>query len=309
MTARAILSRPAILLGAATALVAPSYPQDLVPRAYVITPYGSRVVLVSASFNKGAVMVDPSVPLDDAKSSFLVPALGYYQSLGLLGRSANISVLVPYVRGDFEGKFDGALVQAYRSGLPDARMRFSVNLHGGPAMNVGEYVRWAEKGLIGASLTMTIPSGQYDPARLINPGANRWGFKPEIGITRRWGHWAVDWYTGAWLFTGNGAFYPGGSVRSQKPIGAVEGHLGYYVRPRLWASLDANFWAGDRSIVDGIQKLDAQRNSRIGGTVSFPVSRRHSFKFSYSQGVYITIGGDFKTLSAAWQYAWITQRR
>ena len=94
-------------------------------------------------------------------------------------------------------------------------------------------------------------------------------------------------------------------MRTQKPVGAVEGHWGYYVRPRLWTSFDVNFWAGSRSTVDGVEKQDQQRNSRIGGTVSIPVNRRHSVKFSYSQGAYVTIGGAYKTLTAAWQYSWI----
>ena len=54
-------------------------------------------------------------------------------------------------------------------------------------MGVREYMNWKEKRLIGASLTVTMPTGQYDPARLINPGTNRWGFKPEIGISQTLG--------------------------------------------------------------------------------------------------------------------------
>jgi hypothetical protein len=58
-----------------------------------------------------------------------------------------------------------------------------------------------------------------------------------------------------------------------------------------------------------VEKRDQQRNSRIGATVSIPVNRHHSVKFSYSQGAYVTIGGDFRTITAAWQYGWIEQPR
>src|SRR5579864_6511490 len=109
-------------------------------------------------------------------------------------------------------------------------------------MNVGEYFNWKEKRLIGASLTVAIPRGQYDPARAVNIGANHWGFKPELGVSRRWRRWVVDSYAGIWFFTGNGAFYPGRSLRTQSPVGAVEGHVGYYLKPRLWTSFDVNFW-------------------------------------------------------------------
>jgi len=173
-------------------------------------------------------------------------------------------------------------------------------------MRAREYVKWKEKLNIGASLTVSVPTGQYDPARVINAGTNRWGFKPEIGFSRRWGRWVGDWYVGGWFFTDNPKYFPGNVYRTQKPVGAVEGHLGYYLKPRLWASFDANFWAGSRTTLNGVSKNDEQRNSRIGGTVSVPFTKHQSMKFSYSQGAYVTIGGDFRTISVGWQYSWIT---
>jgi hypothetical protein len=283
----------------------PLHSQDLTPRAYLITPVGSHAVTLSSSFNSGNVLVDPSVPIEDAKGKFQVPILGYSQSFDWRGRSSNLTLIVPYVYGTFSGNVNGSFTQAYRSGLADTRVRFAVNLSGGPAMGLREFLKWHEKRLLGASLTISIPTGQYDSRRLVNAGTNRWGFKPEVGFSRKWGRVVADGYAGAWLFTGNNRFFPGHSVRTQKPVGAVEGHLGYYVRPRLWASFDVNFWAGNRSTIDGVEKQDQQRNCRIGGTVSIPISRHHSMKVSYSQGAYVTIGGAFKTLTAGWQYSWI----
>ncbi len=92
-----------------------------------------------------------------------------------MGHSANVNVLVPYARGDFEGTLTNSSIQAYRSGLGDAQVRFAMNLSGGPAMSLGDYLKWTEKRLLGASLTVTIPTGQYDTARVVNIGSNRWG--------------------------------------------------------------------------------------------------------------------------------------
>jgi hypothetical protein len=307
--ARPATPRRATLLVALAGIAAPLYAQDLTPRAYVVTPTGSHAIILSSSFNRGEVLLDPTVPIENAKGTFQVPMIGYYQSFNLLGRSSNLTVLLPYAHGTFEGMLSDSLAKAYRSGLGDARVRFSVNLNGGPAMNVGEYFNWKEKRLIGASLTVAIPRGQYDPARAVNIGANRWGFKPELGVSRRWRRWVVDSYAGIWFFTGNSAFYPGRSLRTQKPVGAVEGHVGYYLKPRLWVSLDVNFWTGGRSTVSGLEKQDQQRDSRIGGTLSVPINRHHSVKCSYSQGAYVTIGGAYRTVSVGWQYSWISQPR
>ncbi len=153
----------------------------------------------------------------------------------------------------------GAGTQLYRSGLTDSVYRFSVNLKGGPAMPVQKYMKWKQKILLGASLKVAAPTGQYDPTKLINWGANRWSFKPEFGYSQRWsGKWVLDGYFGVWLFTTNHDFwsrniyYAGTRSQSQNPIGAFEGHLSYDFKPRFWASLDGNFWFGGATSINGV---------------------------------------------------------
>jgi hypothetical protein len=283
--------------------------QDLVPRAYVITPAGSNAVILSYARNSGDLVFDSSVQIDNGSGTFQTPVLSYYHSLSLLGRSANVVVAQPYAVGNFQGEVGGVLAKVYRSGLIDTRVRFSVNLRGGPAMGLKEFAEWREKTLIGASLTTVVPLGQYDPARIINPGTNRWAFKPEIGFSRRWRRWVVEAYGGVWLFTKNPNFFPGQSVRTQRPMAAFEAHLDYYLKPRLWVSLDTNFWNGGRSSTNGVEKQDGQRNSRAGLTFSTPISRHQSLKFSYSRGTYVTIGGNFQSIAIAWQYSWLGNPR
>ena len=84
--------------------------------------------------------------------------------------------------------------------------------------------------------------------------------------------------------------------------------MAYDVKPRLWTSLDVNFGGGSRTTVNVVRNNDQQRNSRVGGTVSVPFTRRQSVKFSYSQGACVNIGGDYKTVEVAWQHSWIDSR-
>ena len=110
--------------------------------------------------------------------------------------------------------------------------RLSVNLKGGPAMTIGEMRqrKWQQKTLIGVSLKVVAPTGQYDPTKLINLGSNRWSFKPEMGLSRRCGHWILDGYA-AVCFTRNPEFLsrneyvPGTRSQTQDPIVAFETHL------------------------------------------------------------------------------------
>lgn len=286
--------------------------QDLAPRAYVITPVHSNAVVLTYSLFKGEILLEGVVPITDAKGTVSAPIVTYYHALNFFGRSANFAVTLPYLAGTISGTVNSARINAYRSGLMDSIYRFSVNLKGGPAMEVDEFRRWQQKTLIGASVKVSAPTGQYDPTRLINPGGNRWVCKTEIGFSRRRDHWIVDAYGGVWLFTTNHDFFsrnqysPATNIQTEKPILSFEGHLSYDVRPRMWVSLDGNYWRGGMTSTNGVEAPGSlQSNSRIGGTMSIPLNKHQSVKVSYSRGAYVRYGGAFQNLSVGWQYSWI----
>lgn len=286
--------------------------QDLAPRAYIITPVHWNAVTLTYSFSDGGILFDNVVPITNATATLQVPVFSYFHSLNFFGRSANILVSLPYGVGHLQGTFIDNETKLYRSGLLDSIFRFSVSLKGGPAMSVEEFQSWQHKTILGVSLKVVAPTGQYNSTKLINNGSHRWAFKPEFGYSQRWGHWVLDAYGGVWFFTTNpefwshNAFSPGTQTQSQAPIGAFEGHLSYDVKRRLWFSLDGNFWVGGRTSLNGIESANTlQKNSRIGGTASIPLTKHQSLKFSYSNGDYVRFGGNFQNLSVAWQYSWL----
>jgi hypothetical protein len=280
--------------------------QDLSPRAYVITPVDSNVVVINYSHLEGGVEFNGSVPITGAEANINVPLLSYYHSFELLGRSANVSLAEPYGWGEFKGTVADVPRSAERSGFLDTYARLSVNLIGGPAMEPGEFLKWRQTVLLGASLTIVAPTGQYDPTRLVNWGSNRWGFKPEIGYSQRFGHWLVDAYAAGWFFTDNPQYYPGMNTQTEAPVGAVEAHLSYDFRPGVWVSLDANYWWGGETSLNGIGNLATnQKNSRVGATAAFRITQHQSIKLSFSDGAYISYGGNYRNITLAWQYAWL----
>ncbi len=288
--------------------------QDLSPRAYLITPLHSNAVTLSNVFNDGNLEFEGAVPITDATARLNMPLVALYHSLSFFGRSANVTATLPYGVGNFKGTAFGAETSVHRSGLFDSVFRFSVNLKGAPAMELGEMRQWQQKTLLGVSLKVVAPTGQYDPTKLINLGSNRWSFKPELGLSRRWGHWVLDAYGGVWFFTRNPEFFsrnqyfPGTQDQTQDPIAAFETHLSYDFRPRLWVSLDGNFWYGGRTSSNGVENpATLQKSSRIGVTASFPLTRHQSVKVGYAAGAYVRFGGNYKIASVAWQYSWIGQ--
>jgi hypothetical protein len=290
----------------------PCLGQDLTPRAYVITPVHSNAVILSDSYFSGNLMFNGTVPITDSTANLNAPIFSLYHSLNFFGRSANITASLPYGVGDFKGTVLGTETTVHKSGMFDSVYRFSVNLKGGPAMDVREFMKYRQKTVLGVSLKIVAPTGQYDSQRLINLGANRWAFKPEFGYSRRLGHWILDGFAGIWLYTRNPEFFSRNAyvqivqVQTQDPILGLEGHLSYDFKPRLWLSLDGNFWFGGRTSLNGVENpLTLQRNSRMGVTGSIPLTRHQSFKASYSHGTYVRFGGDFHNLSVAWQYSWL----
>jgi hypothetical protein len=149
-----------------------------------------------------------------------------------------------------------------------------------------------------------VPLGQYDRTKLVNLGANRWSFKPEVAVSRRIDRWTVEGYAGVWLFTTNREFYTGSSVRRQDPIVALQGHVSYALPRRAWLAFNGTWYTGGRSNVNGSDKLDLQRSTRLGATLSLPLTMRQSIKVSYSAGATTRIGGDFRTVGVSWQKVW-----
>ena len=194
------------------------------------------------------------VPIENATGTFSVPTISYYHSFNFLGRSANFAALLPYGVGNFQGDVLSEKREAYRSGLLDAGFRFALNLRGGPTMSIPQFTKWKQKVLLGASLKVIAPTGQYDPEKLLNWGANRWGFKPEFGYSQRFGNLILDGYAGVWLFATNPKFFsmPVPQPQSLSPIASFEGHLSYNVKPSLWVALDGNFWSGGTARLGGV---------------------------------------------------------
>ena len=282
-------------------VAAPASAQELEPGAYTVAPVGNSLLNIGYVFNSGDVTFDPSLPIEEGSATIHTATVSYGRSVDLAGRSATMLVAVPIVGGHLEGLYLGERAVADRKGLADLRIRVGVNLYGAPARRLPEFVKTPPSKInMGASVSIVAPTGQYDSARIVNLGTNRWAFKPEMAIIRNAGSWMFEIYGGAWLFTDNDN-YVNGQVRSQKPLASAQFSLRRTFRPGLWASVNINYYTGGRTNVGGVFKQDFQANSRAGLTVSAPLSRRNSIRFAVSQGAYTTIGADFIGLSASFQ--------
>ena len=275
--------------------------QDLLPGAYVPAPVDFNVITATSSVSFGDLSFDPALPLDDGRSRLGAVAVAFTRTLPIAGRFASIGAAMPLKRGHVEGLVHGVPQEATRFGQADLSGRIAINLFGAPAMTLMEFASYRQSTVLGVSLVVRAPTGQYDSLRFVNVGANRWSFAPEVGLSRRRGRWTLEGNLGATFYTDNDDYV--GGTRSQAPIIGVQGHLVYTWRPGLWLAGDGNFWRGGRITANGIASPVEQKNSRAGITLAVP-KRSHQFRVAYSLGAYTTIGGDFQSIGFSYSYAW-----
>jgi hypothetical protein len=277
--------------------------QELQPRAYFPAPVGLNFFGVSYSGNAGGLLFDPSLPVEDAHVNANIAAASFGEMLNVFGRSGQVLAVLPYVVADVSGTVAGIQAARHRSGLADATFRFATNLYGAPAMHARDFGKYRPKMLIGVSLTMTAPTGQYDPNVLINIGTNRWAFKPEVGISYFVRKWEFEAALGAWLYTKNSSFY-GGTFRTQDPLGSLQAHVVRLLPRRMWLAFDGTFYTGGRTYVGDTIKADYQGNTRFGATLGVALKRRQALRFAYFHGATTRIGTDISSLSIAYQVIW-----
>lgn len=289
------------ILGGTFGLIAAAPAQDLEPRAYANTPVGLNFLLLGYSYMQGGVSTDTAIPLKDAKLQAQNVTYAYARSLDVWGRSGKFDIVLPTAWLSGAAALDGQPVERQTSGFADPKFRFSVNLHGAPSLTLAEFPDWQQDLIVGASVQVSAPGGNYDRTKLVNLGANRWSFKTELALSKRFGPLTLEMMGEGTFFTDNDEFL-GSHTRAQNPIYAIQGHVIYSLGWGVWGSLDGVYYAGGSTTVDGIINRDMQENWRIGASLALPVDRYNSLKLYGSSGVSSRTGNNFDLLGVAWQY-------
>lgn len=293
------LSRAALI-----ALAAPlAQAQQLEPRAYSNLPVGLNFLLAGYTYSSGGLATDPALPLENAQLDIHAPFVAYARSFDAWGKSAKFDAVL--AAGCLSGTADSNGVPVARDicGGLDPAFRVAVNLYGAPALSLQDFRSYRQDLIVGASLQVVAPLGQYDPERLVNLGTNRWTFRPEVGLSKKLGTWTAEASLGVALFTTNDDYF-GGRTREQDPVLSTQLHLVYEFPGGTWMAVNGTYYAGGRTTVDGVRQNDELGNSRLGATLAFAVDRQNSVKLHANKGVSVRFGEDFSTIGVAWQHRW-----
>lgn len=278
--------------------------QELVPRAYFPAPAGTDVFVLGYQYSTGDLAFDPSLPISGVESDAHYGMLAYQAYFGAFGRTSTIQLSLPYASSVTDGFVDGVYRRRDMAGYGDARIRVAINLAGAPTLTRDTFRELLQnpRPIVGASLLVSLPTGEYDPDLLLNIGTNRWAIKPAFGMILPTGRgWFLEAEAGLWVYGNNDDFI--GTTRKQNPLLSTEMHLVRALRPDTWYSFDINFYTGGRTTVGGEVNQDLQRNSRFGMTLYRSMGGGHAIKASVSTGLSTEIGGDFEMFVLNYVYA------
>ncbi len=239
-------------------------------------------MLAGYSYSDGGLSTAASSPIKDAQLQMHTAVLAYARSLDVWGKSGKFDVILPYSQLSGTARYQGQPRERHVSGLHDPRFRFSVNFYGAPALSVEEFANYQQDLIIGASLQVSPPLGQYDQDKLVNLGNNRWFVKPDIGISKALGPVTVELSTGVVFFTSNDD-YLGGKTFEQDPVYSTQLHATYNFGRGIWAALSGTWDYGGRTAIDGVRSDDVDNNWRVGATLALPVNRNNSIKLLRQQ--------------------------
>jgi hypothetical protein len=277
--------------------------QEAEPRSYTNTPVGLNFLIAGYVYAQGKLAFDPNSAIADAKFHSNTEVLAYVRSFDVGGQSAKFDVILPAASFSAQGAVNGQPREREMSGLGDPRFRVSFNLFGAPALSVKDFANYKQDLIVGVSLQVSAPLGQYDDSKLLNLGNNRWSFRPELGISKAWGPWTFEVAPSVTFFSNNTDFI-GGNTFAQAPIYAVQGHVLYNFQSGVWMALDGIYFAGGRTALNGVKSDNEQANTRTGFTLALPIDRQNSLKLSASTGITTRTGSQFSAAGVAWQYRW-----
>ncbi len=283
--------------------------QELEPRALTNIPLGTNFVAANYSFMYGNVLFDPVLSYEGVTSTTGALTVAYLHAFDFFGMGAKYNIGFSGVHAYWQGEQYNTDSSLVRVGPADLRVGFSVNVLGSPALTPQEYASYTQKSILGVSFLMVIPTGQYYSNKLINIGANRWAFRPQVGYSFTSDTWIFEGMANIWLFSPNREFangYTVGNTLRQHPISTFKLNVIKTFKKGSWLALGGGWAEGGRAYVNDEKRSSDVSTLRYGLIYSVPINRHHSLKFSAITSARFQEGPDFDAYSITYQYGWNT---
>ncbi|QWE13670.1 transporter [Polynucleobacter sp. AP-Sving-400A-A2] len=266
-----------------------SYAQEIEARTYSNAPVGINFISAGVAQAKAG------------NYTLTSEVMGLTHIFDAGGQSGKITLVLPYGQLTGSSTIGGRTVNASTEGLSDPLIKAAVNLYGAPALTLDQFKSYQQDLIIGVSLAASVPWGKYNDNQLINVGANRWFIQPGLGVSKALGSWRFE-LAGAGIFYTSNTDYMGGNSLSQNPVYSTQTHGIYYFQNTAWISVDATYFIGGQSYLNGNPISGSQENWRFGTTMSYPVNKHNSIRLSASTGAYSRTNNSYDLYGISWQY-------
>ena len=210
---------------------------------------------------------------------------GYAHTFTLLDRSAMAAVILPM--GRISGEVTAGVTSATQSanGFGDPMLEFNINLLGPRAQkNIPDALRYEPGFSVDFLADLALPAGDYNSSQQLNIGQNRWYGRLGAPVIWQLGPWVpgrrttLEFLHAVWLF-GTNDDYVGQTLKTD-PMFQLDAHLTRDFTERAWGSLDATWYSGGQSSINGVagKKLD---NLGFGFTFGYQINDNLNLTFGY----------------------------
>ncbi|HEY7306889.1 MAG TPA: transporter [Bryobacteraceae bacterium] len=274
------------------------------PRNYNNAPVDVNQLELTYAYTHANTSIDTSLVIAGASLNLNAGVIDYTRYLSLFKRLAWVEAAVPL--GGANGSVTGTGIERSVTSTGDSNYEFAALLKGGPALSVAQFGNYKPITTLGVSFAITAPTGQYTANKILNLGADRWSFKPEIGISHPFGpdqRWEFDAYANVYFYTDNTA-YRGAEILRQESLPGLEGHISYSLTSNLWVSLDSRYSFRGNTFVDGVNQNDAQRNFGLGTELNVAFGSQTSLVFELARALVHENGPAYTGIALKYIYTW-----
>ncbi len=283
------------------------------PRSFPLLPKNINLLTVYAMSQSGNQLLDPGQTIPDAQIDAAIGILQYTRTFSVNGHIGAAFVALPFadIKGEVPLGEPSGPVSASDRGFGGLILGGVIGLVGSPALSGKEFAAYDPGFQLGVVGKLILPTGSYDPDRVISVGSNRLVAQLVLPITFSIGASMVDPKLTTFeilpsitVFDDNTNPTGGANVTGQKPLFSLEAHVTRNLSRTTWVSFGGIYNSGGETSTDDSWNNDTRESLGLGASVSFAVISSLSVKVSYGEIVWRNDDGmDGKLLRIIATYA------
>ena len=168
-----------------------------------------------------------------------------------------------------------------------------IGLVGSPALSGKEFASYDPRFQLGLVGRLFLPTGSYDPAKVISIGSNQYAAQLVLPIAYSFGSSMADTNLTTFevlpsitVFGDDTDPSGGANVTGQKPLYFLEAHVTRKLGGSTWVSAGGIYNPGGETSTNNVWNNDPRESVGLGASISFAVASPTAVKVSYGEIVW-----------------------